>query len=373
MHDDSQQQAYDEMEVRIFREGTNSYVAEISQTEDTVSCRLTSPPIEALNENNDPRSYGIQLFEWLFREDLLDMLRRARWSTEMYSRAAGPVSGVRLRLWLDPQAEELHSLWWEAMYDSLREEPLSIDMAFSRYLRVRTPRGWPISDRPIKTLFIASNPEGLDRFGVTPIEVSRERDIIKKATSSVSQFMTLDELTSELTPQNLRRALSPGYHIVHVLAHATVVDGRGCLILADDTGRAYAAPFEEVAKVLAISSKEVPHFVYLSTPLSAGDQVGETLVRFAPTLIEAGVQAVIAAQAPIDDKKLWLFTERFYNILIRTGVIDMAVAEARLRIYSSSKWEWAYPVLYMRTPDAQLFHPLSDSLEATVKNIKQSY
>jgi hypothetical protein len=369
---ESQQQAFDEMEVRIFCEGEEGYLAEISLTDDKASCRLPNPEIESLKQESDPRLLGIRLFEWLFRDEILAKFHRARWSTEMYSRAAGPVSGIRFRLWIDPKAEALHSLWWEALHDPTRDEPLSLDLAFSRFLRVKAPRGWPISERPLKMLLVASNPQGLERFGVTPIDVSRESDIIKKATGSVQQFITLDDRPVVPTPDNLRSLLGFGYHIVHILAHATVLDGRGCLILADNDAKAYAVPFEDVAKALAQSTREAPYFVFLSTPLSAGDQAGETMVRFAPILLEAGIQAVVAVQAPIGDERLWLFTERFYNILIRTGVIDMAMSEARARLYSPGDWEWAYPVLYMRTPDAQLFHPLSDSLEATVQNIRQS-
>src|SRR6185369_14063573 len=204
------------------------------------------------------------------------------------------------------------------------------------------------------------------------IDVALERELVSKATSSVRRSLDVDKPTGAATLDNLRRQLESGYHIIHVLAHATLVNVQGCLILEGVDGKATGVPFDEVAKVIDHSSREAPYFVFLATPMTASDQVGETLVRLAPMLIEAGVQAVVAVQAPMDNHKLWLFIERFYNVLIRTGVIDMAMAEARTRIYSPEQWEWAFPVLYMRTPDAQLFHPLPESLEATVRGISTS-
>ena len=383
---ESQQQAFDEMEVRVFRDPPEGYMAEISMTDDRASCRLPNFPPESVFSETDLRSYGIQLFEWLFRDDLLQLFRRARWSTETLSRSAGPVSGVRFRLWLEPQATELHCVWWEALHDPTRDEPLTLDMPFSRFMRVKAPRGWAISERPLRMLIATSNPEGLGEFGLTTIDVALERELISKATRSVQRSLDVNKTTGAPTLGNLRRQLESGYHIIHVLAHATLVDGRGCLILESADGKANRVRFEEVADLIAHSSREVPYFVFLATPMTASDQrplfknrslfiaspVGEALVRLAPMLIEAGVQAVVAVQAPIDNQKLWLFIERFYNVLIRTGVIDMAMAEARTRIYSPDSWEWAFPVLYMRTPGAQLFHPLPESLEATVRNISTS-
>ncbi len=367
---ESQQQAFDEMEVRVFLNAPEGYMAEISMTDDRASCRLPNPPPESVFSETELRPYGIRLFEWLFRDELLDLFRRARWSTETYGRSAGPVSGVRFRLWLEPQATDLHVVWWEALHDPTRDEPLTIDMPFSRFMRVNAPRGWPISERPLRMMIATSSPEGLSQFGLTNIDVALERELVSKATSSVQRSLDVDKPTGAPTLDNLRKQLESGYHIVHVLAHATLVNGQGCLILEGADGKATGVPFEEVAELIAHSSREAPYFVFLATPMTASDMVGETLVRLAPMLIEAGVQAVVAVQAPIDNEKLWLFIERFYNVLIRTGVIDMAMAEARARIYSPDSWEWAFPVLYMRTPDAHLFHPLPESLEATVRSIK---
>jgi len=79
----------------------------------------------------------------------------------------------------------------------------------------------------------------------------------------------------------------------------------------------------------------------------------------------------LAIQAGMEDDALRLFTERFYNTLIRTGSVDTALSVARSSLYyhRSESWQWAYPVLYMRSPDAQLFQPLSESLEAQVDKI----
>jgi CHAT domain len=376
---ESQSQAFDDIEIRILRDYDGGYVGEINMRDGQASCKLPSLPLDTLNQTSDPRTYGIKLFEWVFQQDLWEVFRRARWSTEMYSRSTNPASSLRLRLWLDPEASDLHRLWWEAMRDPSRDEPLSLETAFSRFVRPSAARGWPISDRPIRLLIIGSNPSGLTQFGLSDIDLKMEDRIFGRATNALDSSLRFNRLMGAPTLSQVREELECGYHIIHVIAHAAITNGSGSLILADAQGRAQPVPFEEVVSVLARSSKEVPYLIFLTTPtmpLTAGEKVGETLVSFAPMLIQAGVQAVVANQAPISNEAMLMLTEKFYNVLIRTGVIDLAVTEARARIYNPNRpddWQWTHPVLYMRTFDARLFLPLPESLVSNLQIIGGSF
>jgi hypothetical protein len=93
---------------------------------------------------------------------------------------------------------------------------------------------------------------------------------------------------------------------------------------------------------------------------------GPALVTMSPWLVDAGVRAAIAIQGPIREDRLVTFCNCFYETLITTGVIDVALMVARGAIFDPSSWEWANAVLYMRTPSGELFRPLPENLRGLV-------
>ena len=69
----------------------------------------------------DPEEYGLDLFYALFTGPI----RRA------YDRVAGRAEAenegrVRVRLWIDDEAAELHALPWERLYHLLRGRPVPV-------------------------------------------------------------------------------------------------------------------------------------------------------------------------------------------------------------------------------------------------------
>jgi len=219
---------------------------------------------------------------------------------------------------------------------------------------------------------IISSPEGIDRFALNEIDQELEKIITNDATRRLELVLKLDRLREPPTLARIQDAvrIQPSragenvYHIVHLLAPAAFHDDQGYLILPDDAGRAQEVPFKAVADAI-VSSDPPPRLVFLAVPLTTRGQEGVTLVDQAQMLIEAGVQALVAIEPPISAPNLLRFIRHFYDTLMRTGVIDVAMAEARAEIYNPdnpNNWEWTYPVLYMRTPDSRLFQPLSETL-----------
>lgn len=136
------------------------------------------------------------------------------------------------------------------------------------------------------------------------------------------------------------------------------------MILADEKGEATEVSCQSVVSAL-ISSGDPPYLVFLATPVTAGD-LGTALVSMSPALISAGACAAVAIQGPIAEERLSRFSNCFYETLIKTGIIDLALMAARNEIYDPSNWEWANPVLYTRIQDGQLFRPLPESLRSIV-------
>ncbi|HKP10482.1 MAG TPA: CHAT domain-containing protein [Blastocatellia bacterium] len=361
---------YDDIEVRLLRDYEKNYVAELSGSSGHVSCKLPPAPLDELASEYAPRVYGPKLYTWLFQDDVLAAFQRARWSADGSTHTA-PSSGLRLRLWIDPKLAELHHVWWEAMIDPLREAPLCLDLAMSRYLRVSQARGWPIAERPLRMLTLVASPRGVENFDLPSIDLSQETSIIGKATAGLQPFVQNEILAEDVTPERVMAELSKGYHILHILAHPVRFQDRYCLLLSDADGNAVPVALEKLAQAMEGSSASPPCFVFLATPMKADEQVGELLVQAAPSLVAAGAQAVLAIQAAMEVDTLRLFAERLYTALIRTGTVDNAVTVARSAVYYArpDSWEWALPVLYMRTPDGQLFQPLSEVLEEKVQRL----
>jgi hypothetical protein len=369
----SQQQAFDDIEIRIFKDYENGYTAKLSlQDYGRVSVKLPALPTQDLALITDSSLYGSRLFSWLFQGDLLDTFHDIQLTAAQPTRSLKPQSssGLRLRLWIDPKASELHCLRWESLCELGDMEPLSLRTAFSRFIRSPEPRGWGISDRPLRMLLVASNPSGLDRFDLSRIEVDLEDRIVKEATSPLGSLIELNKLTGSITIDMIKSEERRGYHIIHLLAYTVADEDKSFLLLADQNNQVKKVPFEEIVDALSSDPDKAPYLVFLATPF-AREEVDGTLLstKLAPMLIESGIQAVVAIQSLMDAPQIHIFTQRFYEVLINTGMIDVAMATARTEIYKYGSWDWTYPVLYMRIPDAQIFQKISPSVEGNINAI----
>jgi hypothetical protein len=77
----------------------------------------------------------------------------------------------------------------------------------------------------------------------------------------------------------------------------------------------------------------------------------------ATSLVLGGLPAVVAMQSPISDQAAIAFSQAFYQRLAAGDPVDAAVAEGRQAVHSADRdnFEWATPVLFMRTPDGELY------------------
>ena len=365
-------QELDDVEIVISRATDgNGYMANIRLLDlESVSNKLPPPPFQSLDKASDPLTYGEQLFQWLFQDEVGKGFSYARQLASEPTRGFKSGTRLRLRLSLDPGSSELRHLCWESLYTPEGSLPFSLTTAFSRFIRTRGLRGGPFRERPLRMLLAISKPEGMDGSTLDVVSSDLEKVIIKDATASLRQLLKLDRLQGPPTLDRIHAAVEKGYHIVHLLAHTEFHDEQGYLVLSDDAGQAQEVSIETIVRTFVSPSQSPPGLVFLGVPLAAGNQGGATLVNLAQMLIEAGVQALVAIRSPIGASNLQRFIERFYSALVRTGVIDLAVAEARNEIYRPDNWEWTYPVLYMRMPDGRLFEPLSVSLENEITGIR---
>lgn len=344
----------------------------------------------------DPEKYGLELYHALFSEPI----RRA------YDRTTGHAEvetggRLRVRLWIDDHAAELHALPWERLYHIHKDQAIPLTTSaltpFSRYtgLEIAEPR--PVTERPIRFLIAISNPHDLEDAGLTPIDVAREVENLHQALGDLRRSgqiqVTLMPGRSGL-PSELRARLEdegyqiqdgvtdlehllrllPGYHVFHFLGH-------GFFRREDDRGQGTAALYLEnedgawdvieddelVDRLVAIDT--LPHLVFLAACESARREAKaeHPFVGLGPKLVKAGVPAVVAMQDLVPMDLAQQLTGDFYRYLTEHGIIDRALNQARLLLFERQRTDWAIPVLFMRLEQGQLFAP--DPIRQALKAI----
>ena len=116
-------------------------------------------------------------------------------------------------------------------------------------------------------------------------------------------------------------------------------------------------------------------FVFLQSCQSAAPTPGQPpFVGIGPTLVRLGVPAVVAMQdfVPMDDARV--FAAAFYRLLMRAGVVDAAVNEARQAIFRKKQDDsYSIPVLFMRLRNGLLWQPdpLRNAVRARLADLEE--
>lgn len=351
------------------RETAQGYQASLQTSSgQDVSAMLGAAPTLPPPGHVPPQLYGNQLFQWVFRDELGRGLQLLR---DLSHRSSEDPPAMRLLLRLDP-ASPLSELCWETMCPSPSDLPLGVTTAFTRYVYSTAPSRSTIWDRPIRILLVVSNPDGLQRFDLEGVDQNLERSVLHEAEVQLEGRIQVKRL---FRPQleDIRREEKVGYHITHLLAHATLDVGGGGIVLADQAGKATVVSPEVLADAIASpTDSSAPYLVFLALPVNGEAPHGRVLMNLSGMLIRAGVQSVVVVQAPVEPEPLTAFMERFYRVLLDTGAMDVAVAEARKRLFLSApmNWEWTWPVLCGRAADSGLQQRLPHDMESTVSKIK---
>jgi hypothetical protein len=331
----------------------------------------------------DSKAYGQLLFNALFAGDMLQAYHRA------VARADALTEGrLRVQLWVDDEAVELHALPWERLYHLSRGHPVPITTStqtpFSRYTSLETPEPPPVTERPIKMLAVISNPLNLPG-GLAPANIEVEIENLRRglgdlrknnkiqATIMPGRTGLLPELRSRLetegyqiaegntTLDNLLRHM-PGQHIFHFIGHGAFRrqtehgPGQAVLYLEKEDGAWQVAKDDDIVARLAALG-DLPHLVFLVACESAvrEAQAEHPFIGLGPKLVQAGFPAVVAMQAQMPVETAKTLTGEFYRRLVEHGEVDQALSQARLLMFKPDRTDWAIPVLFMRLKTGQLF------------------
>jgi formylglycine-generating enzyme required for sulfatase activity len=333
----------------------------------------------------DPEGYGLALFYSLFDGPI----RRA------YDKATGRAEAetegrLRVRLWIDEGAAELHALPWERLYHPHKGQDVPLVTStltpFSRYTGLEIAEAPPVVQRPVQMLFAIANPTSLPKH-LAPIDLEAEMESLRQA---LGDLWVRGELQVTLLPG--RTGLSPGLragleaegylvhdgptsldnilrllpdcHVFHFLGHGhfkrerTHGTGTAALHLEGEDGSWQAIKDEElVPKLTAIDPP--PHLVFLAACQSAKREPEKEnpFVGLGPKLVTAGVPAVVAMQDEVPMDLARGLTGDFYRRLLDHGLVDRALNEARNLLFKPNRIDWATPVLFVRLATGQLFAP----------------
>jgi hypothetical protein len=319
----------------------------------------------------DHVAYGSFLTDILFAApEVRSLFDRARQAAEN--------KGVplRLRLFVGPNATELHTIRWEMLRDPGRDVPLLTGerIYFSRYLSGRD--GEPAQLRPktaLSGLVVIANPTDLAEYGLDVVDVAGELKRTRLALGDIA--ITELASTGAATLENLIDGLRRGQDILYLVCHGKLVKGEPWLWLEKEkappqqgqtgTGGSppgsvtHLVPGDELVTRLA-ELQQRPRLVVLASCQSAGK--GESapssrdkgaLAALGPKLAEAGISAVLAMQGCVTMATVADFMPRFFQELTQDGQIDRAMSLARGTVRDRPDW-WV-PVLFMRIRDGRIW------------------
>lgn len=323
----------------------------------------------------DSEKYGKKLFEGLFAGEI----RRA-YDKAVAKAEADPASHLRVRVWIDANAPELHTLNWERLYHQYRGQvaPLAVSAGtpLSRYTPLETPIPPAVVERPIRLFISVANPSDLPP-DLKPARVEEEIETLRQAVSGNANWQVSllagrtglpqavkDKLQAEgwellegaTTLTNIARGVQDA-HVWHFIGHGSFnrQTRNGLLHLEKDDGTRQAAPDVDVVQKLSGARHLRLIFMVACQSAERPADIEHPFIGVAPKLVQSGVPAIIAMQDFVPMEFARLLTGDFYQRLAAHGKVDEALSEARSTLFGRKSAAWAIPVLFMRLRGGQLF------------------
>lgn len=315
--------------------------------------RVESMEIEAA------KKFGGSLFEAVFNNEVRACFRSSLDDAERLG------MGLRLRLRMT-NTPELTDLPWEYLYNSSLNRFLSLaqETPIIRYLelpeRVRSIKVIP----PLSVLVMISSPHDYPK-----LDVEREWTKLKEVLGPLEQQgLVALERQDKATLSALQRMLrQKEFHIFHFIGHGGFdkQSQDGVLILEDEEGRGRAVSGQYLGTLL--HNHHPLRLVILNACEGGRTSRTDPFAGTAQSLVQQGIPAVIAMQFEISDEAAITFTQEFYPALTDSYPVDAALVEARTAIFAyGNNVEWGTPVLYMRSPDGQIFNIANVEKSATL-------
>ena len=309
----------------------------------------------------DPGKYGRALGSMVLAGEVAGAVDRAR------QVAASHGVPLRLRLFLDSEAEQLHRLRWEALRDPRTGECLltNENLLFSRYL---SSVNWsPVGDTPKagqRAVVVVADPKGLEEWspgGVALTPVAADDEVARARAGLGAMPVSVLAGSGQATLDGLAAALRDGPGILYLVCHGFLSNDGPQLLLEKPDGSVDRVAGAGVLTRLR-ELPQLPRLVVLASCQSGGTERGVggvALAALGPRLAELGVPAVVAMQGNVSMETVAAFMPTFFAELDRHGQIDRAAAVARGRV--RDRPDWWMPVLFMRLKSGRLWSAQTES------------
>lgn len=286
--------------------------------------------------------------------------------------------GGQLQLIFDKDATDLACQPWEVLHDGFPEEPRSsIDTV--RYIAFgRTAQTLTAPAEPCRILYVAARPHkytqpAYDREAI-------QASVAASESTGRFKFTELERHTHTALKERLMDTGQPDVHVLHFDGHGAFArlcpscgvlnqphylicqnkkvacnaslansPARGYLLFETDAGE---VDFIDTTKFLDGIQRSEVRLVVLSSCQSAKVRGADLLLAgVGPSLILAGIPAVVAMQFSISDKDAIQFNDALYKALAQGDSLPNAVHRARTMLNEPARWS---PVLYLRSRDGQI-------------------
>jgi hypothetical protein len=308
------------------------------------------PPEQNEAQQAQVRELGGRLFQALFHESVRTVL------DESYQLAYQARARLRLRLHTTTMLELAH--WpWEFLYDPYRQEfpALAVQSPFVRYIDLMHQIVLLKAAAPLRLLVVIASPGGYPL-----LNIEREwTNLLDTLDHLAVEGKLILELVLKPTLHDLQRRLRQGqYHLLHFVGHGVYQSQaqEHQLIFEDEIGRSRPVSGQHLGALLR------DHFpmrlVTLQACTGAKPARQNPYLGVAQSLVQRGLPAVVAMQAPLANRTALTFADEFDTAIANRVPIDVAMTEARRAVWINNRdIAWSTLALLSRAPDGQIFDP----------------
>jgi hypothetical protein len=207
-------------------------------------------------------------------------------------------------------------------------------------------------DGPLRVLAVISSPIDLEELDVEA-EWSRLHESL--ASRIDAGLVVLDRLPAATLADLGDWLRTHQTHVIHFVGHGDF-DARlreGVVYFQDNHGK--SSPVTSSVLGPFVRDHEPLRMVVLNACRSARSDAVDPFAGMAQGLVQQDATAVVAMQFPISDRAAVTFTGEFYGSLVEGLPVDQAVSSARKALLAEYRDEWSTPVLFMRSPDGNIF------------------
>jgi hypothetical protein len=300
----------------------------------------------------DPKEFGSKLFEAVFDGEVRDVLRK--------SEGTEGVDGIRVRVRVE--SPELTNVPWEFLHDNARSGFLATTnkTPLVRTLNLSSSAQTPQVTDKIRVLVMTSNPSTTATGGTAGVGPRGESGLDTKAEvagleAEFAEHDNVEIVRVDPSVSALQDALTGDgdFHIFHFIGHGRFESDleQGHLVLETTAGAPDPVKADELAAHLG--DHGTLRLIVLNACEGARSSTDPTS-GMAQRLFANGIEAVVAMQFEISDSAALTFSREFYSSIAANDPVEEATTEARKAVLGLEN-EWATPVLFLRSPNGELF------------------